>query len=89
MEWDCGPVHDRVTIFVGMSGQTLSNCGTLTFRLGESARFRKTVGFGIQFPGFEGILQSGWKECEKCFGTGMDDAKFECQQCVGHGWVKT
>lgn len=65
MQWTCGPAHDRCAIFVGDSGKTLANAGSLTFRNdGESARFRKTVRMGIQEEGFEGISESGWERGE-------------------------
>lgn len=61
LRWTIGKSHDRCVVFVGMSGQTLSNCGVLTFRHGEeSERFRATVRMGTGPPGFAGILESGW-----------------------------
>lgn len=62
LRWTVSESHDRCTVFVGISGQTLVNCGELTFRHGEeSERFRSTLKMGIMSPGFEGITESGWR----------------------------
>lgn len=59
--WQCGPQHDRCTVFCGMSSQILANCGTLTFRAdGESLRFRDTIKQGIQGTGFDGMFEANW-----------------------------
>jgi len=65
LRWTFNPTHSMCTIFMGMSNQTLANCGQLVFRAGkETNRFRNTVRMGIMAPGVEGILEEGWQEQE-------------------------
>ena len=43
--------HIRVTVFSGNEGETLANCGELTFRIGEYQLFGALLSLGYEHPG--------------------------------------
>jgi hypothetical protein len=62
LQWLPGNGHYRCSIFVGKDRDHMALAGAMMLHPDEAAIYRQTVRMGIQQGGFDGILESGWRE---------------------------